>query len=263
MEETNTVPESTISEEQTLRETAGEAEDNSVSAPQETETEAAGADASGENDGTGSGEAPFLEIKYNHEKRGLTRAEAVSLAQKALHYEGAYKELERNAALEGKTVDGFLKSLDEARDKAYRDSLAARFGDDEDTINQMMELYAINKQKKLDEAEKAAIAARESEEQSLNERLADEFIAMKTDFPELTDFASLPKSVKQAAADGMPLPYAYLQFKHNEAKKAEAAKASAQSAAEKSAGSMNANDTESLSEEEKRYLEGLRSAFNI
>ena len=252
MDENMTASKSTISEEQ-----GTEAASDAETAPQETEGQTEPNASGAESGAAAAEEEPFLEIKYNHEKKGLTREEAAALAQKGMRYEGAYKALQRNAALEGKTVDEYLKSLEEARDKAYRESLSERFGEDEETINQMMELYSINKQKTLDKAEKAAIDAAKLEEQNLNARIADEFVAMKADFPELTEFSALPAAVKQAAAEGMPLPYAYLQFKHREAKKAEAAKLAEQEAAKKTTGSVKANDTEGKTDEERRYLNAL------
>lgn len=267
MEESITVSESTISEEQETGEnTAAQTETEGTEEKSVDETSAAegnnaenGAGASGENGGETPAEVdkPFLEIKYNHERKGLSREEAASYAQKGMRYESAYKALERNAALEGKNAEDFLKSLEEKRDAAYRQSLAERFGEDEDTINQMMELYELQKQKTLDEAERTAVREREEEEKNLNSRLAEEFLGMKKDFPELTDFSALPASVKQAAAEGMPLAFAYLQYRHNEARRAEAAKQASAEAAKKSAGSIAANDTDGKTDEERRYLNAL------
>lgn len=186
---------------------------------------------------------PFLEIKYNHERRGLSREEAATWAQKGMHYEGAYNALERFATLKGTTVKDFVNGLEAAEDEAYRNSLMDKFGGDEETVEQMMELYNIKKQQTLDNASKNRIAAAEAEEKNANARIAEEFSKMKGEFPELTDYASLPAEVKKAAYEGMPLPYAYLLHKHSEAKKIDAAKQSEKAAAEKSTGSINTNDS--------------------
>lgn len=267
MEENIAVSESAISEEQESGEgTAVQTETEGSKESSADETSAGegnnaetGAGANGENGGEipAEDEKPFLEIKYNHERKGLSREEAASYAQKGMRYESAYKALERNAALEGRNVEDFLKSLEERRDEAYRQSLAERFGEDEDTINQMMELYELQKQKMLDDAERNAAREREAAEQSINSRLAEEFCGMKRDFPELTEFSALPTSVKQAAAEGMPLAFAYLQYRHNESRRAEAAKQASAEAAKKSVGSIAANDTDSIGDEEKRYLNAL------
>lgn len=187
-------------------------------------------------------EAPFLEIQYNHEKRNLSRDEAITLAQKGMHFQSTYDSIERVATLKGLSVKEFLSGLETAQDEAHRRELIEKFGDDEEIIGSMMELYHINKQKTLDNAKESRKAAAEAEEQSVNERLAQEFVEMKNgDFPELTEFADLPEAVKKAAFSGLSLSHAYLKYMHNENKKIAAAKASAEAAAKKSTGSMHSN----------------------
>lgn len=203
-------------------------------------------------------EIPFLEIQYNHEKRGLSREEAVSLAQKGIYYEGAYNTLERVATLKGLSVDDLLKGLETAEDEAYRQELVAKFGDDTDTVEKMMELYQINKQKTLDAAKENRKQAAVQAEQSVNQRIASEFAAMKNgDFPELTEYSALPDEVKKAAIEGMSLSHAYLKYMHKENKKIAAAKESAVEAAKKTTGSMDAQTNENLTEDEKNFLKGL------
>lgn len=201
---------------------------------------------------------PFLEIKYNHEKRGLSREEAATWAQKGIHYEDTYNALERFATLKGVSVKEFVNGLEKAEDDAYRNSLMEKFGGDEDTVNQMMELYNIKKQQTLDNASKSKKEAAEAEEQSINARIANEFAEMKGKFPELTDFSALPAEVKKAALEGKALPYAYLEYKHNEAQKIAAAAAAEQNAAKKSTGSMESEKNEG-NEMINSFLQGFRS----
>lgn len=216
-------------------------------------------------------ESPFLEIKYNKELKGLTKEQAAVYAQKGMKYEqkyekeekmfdtykSAYADLERIATLSGKSIDEFVKGYEGKIDEDYKNKLVERFGEDEDTINEMMRLYSIDKQNRLDTAIKNKEAAKEQEEKSLNQRLADEFAEMQEDFPELTDFSALPDGVKQAAFGGMPLGYAYLLFKHKEARKAEAAQKAQAEAAKKTTGSMNATETDTSTDDERRYLKAL------
>ena len=261
MDEMNTVLENTTSTETEGAE-VNEVNETSEGAPQGAEgTE--NTDESGEQSANATENQteetvePFLEIRYNHESKGLTRDEAVTLAQKGMHYEGTYKTLERVAALKGQSVKDFLSGIETAQDEAYRQGLVDKFGNDKDTVNKMMELYQINKQKTLD----AAALKRQEEsaqaEQSVNERLASEFVDMKNgDFPELTDFASLPNEVKRAAMDGMSLSHAYLAFMHRENKKIAAQKASEEAAAKKSTGSM-ATTTETADAAASALMKGL------
>lgn len=237
-EELDTAPQG----EQTGDDTSAHTEDGNESGAEENGTQSA---------------APFLEIQYNHEKRGLSRDEAITLAQKGIHLQSTYDSLERVATLRGVTVKELLNSLETAQDDAYRQGLIEKFGDDNDTVEKMMELYNINKQKTLDNAKADRKAAAEAEEQSINERLANEFVEMKNgDFPELTEFKDLPEEVKRAAFGGLSLSHAYLKYMHNENKKIAAAKASAESAAKKSTGSM-ASDKEATNASESALLKGL------
>lgn len=183
--------------------------------------------------------APFLEIQYNHEKRGLSREEAANLAQKGIYYEGAYNTLERVATLKGMTVDEFLNGIEAAQDEAHRQELLAKFGDDTDTVDKMMELYNINKQKTLDAAKENRKQAAAEAEQNVNQRIANEFVAMKKgDFPELTEYSALPDEVKKAAIEGMSLSHAYLKYLFKENKKIAAAKTSEAEANKRATGSM-------------------------
>ena len=197
----------------------------------------------------------FLEIKYNHEKRMLSQDEARILAQKGLYYESAYNSIERIATLNGVSVEDFLNDFEKKQDDAYRESLMERFGGDEEAVNGMMELREIKKKQTLENAVNKKQQESEAKIQSENERLANEFSAMKKEFPELTDFTALPENVKKAAFDGMALSHAYLLHLHNENKKIAAAQKSAQEAAKKTAGSMA--DDKPTNTNENALLKGI------
>ena len=249
MDETmNATNESTISQESETQQEATEGAQLDTVPQGELNGEEASAQGS-EDSGTAGesnaeGEVPFLEIQYNHEKRGLTREEAALLVQKGIHYEDTYNAIERFATLKGQTVKEFVNGLESAEDEAYRRGLVEKFGDDDETVDKLMELYGINKEKTLTTARKSREQAEEQALQSENTRIAEEFTAMKVDFPELTEFKSLPDSVKKAALSGMPLEYAYLKHINSEQRKIEAAKVSRAKAAERSTGSMSTDDAD-------------------
>ena len=54
---------------------------------------------------------PFLEIKYNHETRGLTQDEARELAQKGMNYDRFYGDLYELANMNGMSVSDYINSL--------------------------------------------------------------------------------------------------------------------------------------------------------
>lgn len=212
--------------------------------PQEQEKGDDSAVQSPKEEATPLDEENFLKTKFYKETKMLSKAEAKNFAEIGMRYSEVKEQLERVAALKGQTVDEFLKGLETAQDEAYRQGLIEKFGEDDDTINKMMELYNINKQKTIDNAKESQRAAAEAEEQTVNERLAQEFVEMKNgDFPELTEFKDLPEEVRRAAFGGLSLSHAYLKYMHNENKKIAAAKASQEDAAKKSTGSM-ASDKE-------------------
>ena len=158
-------------------------------------------------------------------------------------YEKLHNKLDYLAALQDTTPDALIDGLTSAQEASYRAELSERFGaDDEAIIEDMMALYR-NKQKDkyekvLADRKAAETHAAEEREVNLNTRLAEEFSAMKADFPELTDFAALPDEVKRAAAGGVSLEHAYLKHQHREAARSQAERESAEHAAKVSTGSM-------------------------
>lgn len=247
--EENTVVENTTSQEP--ESTAVENVENSTEGAHEGEVDTSNTTESDEEI------APYLEIKFNHEKLGLTRKEAATLAQKGKYYEGLYQDLERIADLKGVSVNELINGFETEQDEAYRRELAERFGDDEETINIMMEHYQNGKQGKIDAAKNKRLQDEAQAEESINTRLANEFVELQKEFPELQEFAMLPESVRRAAAEGKDLTHAYLLHLHQENKKIAAAKASESKAAAQSTGSLSASKAEDMSED--AFLKGLFS----
>ncbi len=257
--EENTVLENTTSQEpetsvaegvETVAEGAPEGEVNTNTA-NDSGNDSAG-NAANE---TAAPPVPFLEIKYNHKSKGLTREEAATLAQKGMHYEGLYQNLERIADLKGVTVKELINGFETEQDEAYRRELAEKFGNNEEIINIMMEHYQAEKGKKIDAAKNMRLQDEATAEQNINTRLANEFIELQKEFPELSEFADLPESVRRSAAEGKDLTHAYLLHQHRENKKIAAAKASEEAAAAKSAGSLVGSVAEDMVGD--AFLKGL------
>ncbi len=262
MEDTmNTVNETAISSEPETQQEANDVKEPDTEPQVQEADTGATAQPQDNADGTAVGQEqqePFLEIKYLKEMVPLSREEAKNYAEIGRRYSDVREQLERVATLKGQSVEEFLKGLETAEDEAYRQELLAKFGNDTDTVEKMMELYSIQKQKKLDAAKESRKRAAAEAEQSVNERIANEFAEMKNgDFPELTEYKALPAEVKKAAIEGMSLSHAYLKYLHRENKKIAAAKESAAEAAKKTTGSMGADSNENLTEDEKNFLKGL------
>lgn len=232
----------TLSLESTTSEGSGAGvseEKGSATVPQEQNTNETNGTEGGTSVDNGPEVAPFMTIQYNHEDRHLTQEEAVTLAQKGVAYDDIYKTISRAAALKGTDVKTFIKSFEKAQDDAYREELIAKYGEDDmETVNSLMELYNQKKESTIKAAEEAEAQKQREQQTTLESRLADEFIRLQQEFPEVEKFDALPKSVVNAAAKGQDLLSAYLLYQHSEHKKAEAAKKTAEAAKNASGGSL-------------------------
>ena len=237
---------------------AGVSEENgSATVPQEQNTTETNETEGGTSVDNGPEVAPFMTIQYNHEDRHLTQEEAVTLAQKGVAYDDIYKTISRAAALKGTDVKTFIKSFEKAQDDAYREELIAKYGEDDmETVDSLMELYNQKKESTIKAAEEAEAQKQKEQQTTLESRLADEFIRLQQEFPEVEKFESLPKSVVSAAAKGQDLLSAYLLYQHTENKKAEAAKKTAEAAKNASGGSMSSTPETSSSISEA-FIRGL------
>lgn len=220
-----------------IEENAVETEEQvSATAPQEQNTEVVTEVEEGTS--TDTAEEPFLSIQFNHEDKALTREEATTMAQKGYAYDELYSKIQRAATLQGKEVKAFIDSFEKAQDDAYRAELEAKFGDDTETIESLMELYNSKKESTVKAAQLELERQKKEQQDSLESRLADEFIELQKEFPDIKDFTALPSSVKKAAADGKNLCDAYLRHLYTEKKKIDAANASAEAAKKASGGSL-------------------------
>ena len=250
----------TLSLESTTSEGSGagvSAENGSATVPQEQNTTETNETEGGTSVDNGPEVAPFMTIQYNHEDRHLTQEEAVTLAQKGVAYDDIYKTISRAAALKGTDVKTFIKSFEKAQDDAYREELIAKYGEDDmETVDSLMELYNQKKESTIKAAEEAEAQKQKEQQTTLESRLADEFIRLQQEFPEVEKFEALPKSVVSAAAKGQDLLSAYLLYQHTENKKAEAAKKTAEAAKNASGGSMSSTPETSSSISEA-FIRGL------
>lgn len=195
---------------------------------------------------------PFLPISFNHESIGLSKDDAVKFAQLGMKYEKSgididtvkpiLNSLEYVAAQQDITVAELVNGIIAKDEENYRTELESRFGEgDAGTIEDLMQIRR-NKQKEkyqqvLEDRKKTAEKEAEEKEQNLNNRLANEFVELKTEFPEFAEFKDLPAEVKREAAKGRDLLSCYLRYKHNEDMKIMAAKKTAEENSKATTGS--------------------------
>ena len=199
----------------------------------------------------GTDSAPFLSVRYNHEDRELSQAEAQSYAQRGMQTEPIMADLRYLAAQDGyKSVKEFIDTLKKAAEDSRMNNIRGQLVDEgnEDLINA---IYSAEVSKIKDAAgvieadEQKAFAA---EYETEHERLADEFIALQKEFPELKEFNDVSRNVLTLAQkEKISLLDAQLRFNHAENKKIKQAETSAAAAAESSTGSMASNESDASS----------------
>ena len=97
--------------------------------------------------------------------------------------------------------------------------------------------------------------------EDVTHRLAEEFLALTQEFPQLVNPGDLPDGVLDTAAqEGIPLMDAYLRYRWQEEKKVAAATESRRHAAQCSAGSLARTAVETPPEQDA-FLRAFRSAL--
>ena len=227
--------------------------ENQTSEDNETTEQSAGTDD--------TASAPFLSVRYNHEDRELTLAEAQSYAQRGIQAEPIMADLRYLAAQDGyKSVKDFIENLKSSAEASRLENLRGQLVDEgnEELLNSILAAETAkfkNAAGVIEEDEKKAFA---SEYESEHSRLADEFIALNKEFPDLKEFKDVPKQVLQLAQkEKITLLDAQLRFNHAENKKIKQAEMSSAAAAESSTGSMASNDVSTSNS----VLDALDRAF--
>lgn len=261
MEENATVnTEPTIAEESTAAD--AETQEN-VTPPEDTGSNDSGIEeknTDSDTEPTDTTPAPFMSVRYNKETQELSQEEAVTLAQKGMLYEKKfepiYSKLDYLATLNGVSVNELVESILNRSEDAYKQELIAKFGEDEEVISDLMEIYHNKNREKYEKAVSDRKNAEIKEQESLEARLADEFIILQKEFPEIDKFEDLPNEVKKAAAEGNNLLSSMLLHKHREDKKINEAQKAAKEANKASAGSV-ADKGEKESDAMNAFLKGL------
>ena len=182
-----------------------------------------------------------IPIQYNHESRELTLEEAQTLAQKGLKFDEVSPTLEKIrflATANGKSMQEMVDALVESQDKQLYSSILAECDGNESIAQRLFDAEKLKRQTAAESAQKEATAAQEKEKADLAKRLADEFVELQREFPEMAEFSAVPKSVLDAAVKGKNLTDAYLRYQRAESKRVSAAKATQEQAAKASAGSQ-------------------------
>lgn len=185
-----------------------------------------------------------LPIRYKHQTKELTMEQARLYAQKGMKFDELspmLEKLKRMAAAEGQSLTSWADALEESRNQErYRSLLRECYGDRE----LAKRLFQVQRDQGQARYEADARAEADTERQAgeeLHRRLAAEFLELKGEFPEVPDFAALPKAVVETAVRrGISLTDAYLRHRHAEEKRIAAAKTAGERAARAAVGSQAA-----------------------
>lgn len=190
-------------------------------------------------DGSSDNSDEYIVLRLNgDEVRTLNRDEATHYAQRGIELESVYQKLDYVAVSLGVTVDEFLKNQLDSREDAYRKELETKVSDPA-TLEELMGLYRTREKEKYEQVILGRKTEQENARQTKESKVADDFLKLQQEFPEVADFKSLPEGVKKAAARGENLLGAYLLHLHREGQAVKKAEENAKVAAKASTGSMN------------------------
>ncbi len=186
---------------------------------------------------------PFtIPVKFEGIEMNLTLEEAVSRIQRGMMYD---KKLSRLASDAGQSVEEYINSQYEAQKNALYEIMLRRANGDEDVAHDLFEHALQKRNLAFEKAEEDKKAAEQAAQNSLNDRLASDFIEVQAEFPEYGKFSDLPKAVVKMAVDkNISLYDALLRHERAESKKIDTAKQQQAQAAAASVGSQAAQPPE-------------------
>ena len=234
--------------ETTVEETAEVAEDTTPATETEETTETAESIT----------EPITVPIRFNHESKHLTIDEAAQYAQKGMAAEPVMSKLRYLSAIFGKPVNQVVESLMTSNEEARKNELLEKVNGDEELANQLLESEKSKYQKAVDDMIAAEKSAEEQEKTSVNDRLANDFIELQKEMPEISSVDKIPKAVMKDAVDkNLSLLDAFLRYQHKENKNIKAAVETQKTAEKSTTGSANSAENDGTSPEIEAMLQGL------
>ncbi len=221
----------------------------------------------------GSGNPDFkLPVKFYGEQRNLTFEEAVEFAQKGMKsdklkaelddYKKSKPLLDKLAYLSskhGKTAEEIIEGLMTADEQFLRSQLTEKYGElPEEVMTTLIKEEKAKAQNAYNEHLSEEKAQQAENEKAMQTRIADEFLELQKEFPEISSFDNVPDSVIiDAVNNGRNLVDAYLRHQSKESRKIEAAQQAEASAKKSSAGSLEGGEVSHATNAETAFLDGL------
>ena len=206
-------------------------------------------------------QAPFvLPVTVDGEVRELSAEEAAAMAVKGYQYDALQPVLDKLELLAAEDGD-LLAAIDrmmEANEAVQRRAYAERVGDDSELVERLMEADRLKRQQAFAAKTAARNEAAKQQEQSVNQRLAGEFVELQGMFPAVESFEAVPEAVvRDAVTHKRSLTDAYLRYRHAEDAKIRAAQEAQQTAAKASAGSLAGGEDANQSPEIEAAVKGI------
>ena len=202
-----------------------------------------------------------IPVRYNHESRELSLEEAQMLAQKGLKFDELSPTLDKIrylAAANGKSVQEMVDALAESQDKQLYQSILEECGGNEALAKRLYESEKDKWNARYASVKEEDTKAPERDKEDLTARLANEFVELKAEFPDMAEFRQGPQTVVDMAVNkGISLTDAYLRYQHSEQKKASAAKAAQDAAAKATPGSHAAGSGETANPTIEAMMAGI------
>lgn len=189
---------------------------------------------------------PFV-VRYNHKDRELSREEAVDFAQKGMKLDSLspmLDDLSYLAAIKGKTPQELIKEYIQTEEDLHKSEIIDNIGSDKkEIVDVLMEKYRTENRSKFEKAKNERKQAEEAEEkkaiETLESRIADEFVELKTYVPSIQSLSDVPKDVLKEAEKGKNLCDAYLRYQQKEKERIDGARQTAANNSKSSAGRIN------------------------
>lgn len=185
-----------------------------------------------------------IPVKFNKQHKELTIDEAAVYAQKGMKWDDftpTHEKMKFLAAAANMSVEQLTDALIERQDKTLKEQLLEECGGNEDIANRLYEVEKAKQQKAFDALKEQESKIQLTEQEQLNKRLANDFLELQAEIPEMATIDKVPKKVLEMAVDkDISILDAYLRYQHAEGKKTQTVKAKAETATQNSTGSMKA-----------------------
>jgi len=236
--------------ETTVEETTEVAEDTTPAAEVEETTETA--EIAEES-------APItIPIRFNHETKSLSIDEAATLAQKGMAAETVMSKLRYLAASSGKSPTQVIEEMISADEEMRKNEILEKVNGDEELAKQFLDANKSKYQKLVDEMIAAENSEFQKSKESINDKLAYDFIKLQKEFPEMATVDKVPESVLKDAIDkNISLYDAYLRFQRKENKNIKATTEKQEVAAQSSTGSAKSAEHDGTTPEIEALMQGL------